>query len=52
VLINFEDHIDIIMTPPNSDLRKCMSRFVKLNHTFEKIGFASDAYLGSLTASP
>lgn len=54
VLINFEDHIEIVMTPPNKDrnLKKCFTRLIKLNSTFEKIGFSSDPYLGSLTASP
>jgi hypothetical protein len=27
-------------------------RLVKLNHAFERIGFANDPYLGTLTVSP
>ena len=33
-------------------MMKALSRLVKLNQAFEKIGYASDPYLGSLTTSP
>jgi len=54
VLVNCEDHIEIVMTPPENErnLNRCFARMVKLHQTFEKIGFSSDSYLGSLTASP
>ena len=55
VLVNFEDHIQIIMLPrqgvPNNT-KNALTRLIKLNHTFEKMGFATDAYLGYLTVSP
>jgi protein-arginine kinase len=57
VLINFEDHIHIVMLPITNaqgvkDYKSCFERLVKLNFAFERIGFANDPYLGSLTVSP
>ena len=55
VLVNFEDHIQIIMLPDKGvphNVKIALTRLIKLNHTFEKMGFATDAYLGYLTVSP
>lgn len=55
VLVNFEDHIQIIMLPRAGvprNVRNALTRLVKLTHTFEKMGFATDAYFGFLTVSP
>lgn len=55
VLVNFEDHIQIIMLPragQSKNVKNALTRLIKLNHTFEKMGFATDAYLGYLTVSP
>ena len=35
-----------------TDFKSCFSRLVKLNHAFERIGYANDPYLGTLTVSP
>ena len=55
VLVNFEDHIQIIMLPGQGikkNVHNALTRLIKLNHTFERMGFATDAYLGYLTVSP
>jgi protein-arginine kinase len=55
VLVNFEDHIQIVVTPVHASdngFSRALDKLVKLNKTFEKIGFATDAYLGFLTVSP
>ena len=59
VLVNFEDHIKIIVLRDDlSDkghldtLQLGFARAIKLLQTFEKIGFATDPYLGYLTVSP
>ena len=55
VLVNFEDHIQVVMLPQvgvSNNIKSALTRLVKLNHTFEKMGFATDAYLGFLTVSP
>ena len=55
VLINFEDHIQIIVSPENGQINnfsKAMTKLIKLNQTFEKIGFATDSYLGFLLVNP
>jgi len=55
VLVNFEDHIQIIMLPGhgvNNNFKNALTRLIKLTHTFERMGFATDAYLGYLTVSP
>ena len=36
---------------PNN-VRNALTRLIKLTQTFEKMGFATDAYLGYLTVSP
>ncbi len=64
VLVNFEDHLEIVILPevlssttpqrqvePDS-LRDGLARLIKLVHTFEKLGYATDPYLGNLTVSP
>ena len=63
VLVNFEDHLEIVILPevlsstpqrqvePDS-LRDGLARLIKLVHTFEKLGYATDPYLGHLTVSP
>lgn len=53
VLVNLEDHIEIVMLPETSaELWTSIIKFVKLTKAFEKIGFATDAYIGNLTVSP
>ena len=55
VLVNFEDHIQIIMLPGSgvqNNVRTALTRLIKLTQTFERMGFATDAYLGYLTVSP
>ena len=55
VLINFEDHIEIIISPEigaNNNFPKALAKLIKLNQTFEKIGFATDSYLGFLLVNP
>ena len=55
VLVNFEDHIQIIMLPETgrfNNVRRSIQRMEKLTKTFDKMGFATDSYLGFLTVSP
>lgn len=59
VLVNFEEHLkivvlrDIVSEEGKPDtLAQGFTRAVKLLNTFEKIGFATDPYLGYLTVSP
>ena len=55
VLVNFEDHIQIVMLPSQGvmgNFKIALTRLIKLTHTFERMGFATDAYLGYLTVSP
>lgn len=55
MLVNFEDHIQIIMLPSageSGNFKSALTRLIKLTHTFERMGFATDAYLGYLTVSP
>ena len=57
VLVNFEDHIEIIVLPEKSSnsretIKEGLQRLMKLLQTFEKLGYATDPYLGNLTASP
>ena len=55
VLVNFEDHIQIIMLPDSGvqhNVKNSLTRLIKLTQTFERMGFATDAYLGYLTVSP
>ena len=54
VLVNFEDHIQVIILPEpkREGLDRCFQRLVKLNQTFDRIGYATDSYLGNLTVDP
>ena len=55
VLVNFEDHIQIIMLPEKdryNNVKRSIQRMDKLTKTFDKMGFATDSYLGFLTVSP
>ena len=53
ILVNFEDHIEIIIFPgQENNLLLSIEHLNKLNKAFDKIGFASDAYIGYLTTSP
>jgi protein-arginine kinase len=53
VLVNYEDHIEIVILPEHKDtLKEGLSRLIKLLQTFEKLGYATDPYLGNLTVSP
>ena len=33
-------------------MKEGLTRLIKLMHTFEKLGYANDPYLGNLTVSP
>lgn len=37
---------------PRNSVKNSLARLIKLTHTFERMGFATDAYLGYLTVSP
>lgn len=57
VLVNFEDHVQIIMLPGQElkghvCLRSIFGRLEKVNHAFARIGYATDPYLGYLTVNP
>lgn len=56
MLVNFEEHLKIITlldkTNENDNLMQGISRAIKLLQTFEKLGYATDPYLGNLTVSP
>ena len=56
VLVNFEEHLKIITlldkSNENDNLLQGISRAIKLLQTFEKLGYATDPYLGNLTVSP
>lgn len=53
VLVNLEDHVEIIMLPENAqELTNCIIKFTKLINAFQKLVFAQDSYLGNLTVSP
>ena len=53
MLVNLEDHIEIVMLPETSnDLLKSFIKLAKLIKVFEKIDFATDFSLGYLTVSP
>lgn len=51
-MVNFEDHIEIVCFTDSGKLRKTFEKMVKLLQTFDKIGYATDPYLGNLTTSP
>ena len=55
VLVNFEDHLQVIMLPERgvtNGLKRSLLRMFKLLSTFEKMGFATNAYLGNLSVNP
>ena len=56
VLVNFEEHLKIITllekSNENDNLMQGITRAIKLLQTFEKLGYATDPYLGNLTVSP
>lgn len=55
VLVNFEDHVEIVVAPEHAaqnGINNALTKLLKLNSTFDKIGFATDAYLGYLSVSP
>ena len=53
MLVNLEDHIEIVMLPETSnDLLKSFIKLAKLIKVFEKIEFATDFSLVYLTVSP
>ena len=56
VLVNFEDHLEIVILPEKNsqkdNIREGLTRLIKLLQTFEKLGYATDPYLGNLTVSP
>ena len=52
ILVNFEDHIEIVMSPSYKNLVPSLNSLKRLMKAFEKIGFANDAYLGYLTVNP
>ena len=55
VLVNFEDHLQIVMLPEqgvSTAIKRSLMRLIKLLTTFEKMGFATDGYLGYMSVSP
>ena len=56
VFVNFEDHLRIVVLPDKTSdsdgLNQGIKRGIKLLQTFEKLGYATDPYLGNLTVSP
>jgi arginine kinase len=52
VLVNFEDHIQLITICNGGDYNKSLSTLLKLLSKFEKMGYARHTTLGFLTASP
>ena len=53
MLVNLEDHLQLIMLPENAgQLQNSFIKFAKLVKAFEKLDFAQDSYLGNLTVSP
>ena len=56
VFVNFEDHLRIVVLPDKTSdsdgLNQGIKRGIKLIQTFEKLGYATDPYLGNLTVSP
>jgi len=52
LLVNFEDHIQIIATSENGDIGSCLRSLSKVTAKFEKLGFANDPVLGYLTTNP
>jgi protein-arginine kinase len=52
MLVNFEDHLQILATAQNGDISKPLNSISKVMTKFEKLGFSQDNTLGFLTASP
>jgi protein-arginine kinase len=56
VLVNFLEHIEIVILPEqnnkNDSLREGLGRLLKVLQSFEKLGYATDPYLGNLTVDP
>jgi protein-arginine kinase len=53
ILVNFEDHIEIVMMPQTTEMiGQSFRQLKKLVAAFDKVGFAVDAFLGYLTTSP
>lgn len=52
VLVNFEDHIQIITICNGGDYTKSLGTLLKTLSRFEKMGYARHTTLGFLTASP
>jgi len=52
ILVNFEDHVQVIVTGKDGDLNKSLSVLIKILSKFEKMGYAKHSFLGFLTASP
>ena len=53
ILVNMEDHLEIVMLPGAGDeILTSLDSLKRLLRAFDKIGFANDAYLGYLTTSP
>jgi arginine kinase len=56
VFVNFEEHLRIVVlldkTNEHDSLHQGIKRCIKLVQTFEKLGYATDPYLGNLTVSP
>lgn len=56
MLVNFEDHLELVVLPqidnPKDTIIDGLNRMIKLLQTFEKLGYATDPYLGNLTVSP
>jgi protein-arginine kinase len=54
VLVNFEEHLRIIVLKENANdtILEGIVRLFKMIGIFEKLGYATDSYLGNLTVSP
>ena len=52
VLVNFEDHIQVVSINEEGDVNKCLGTLLKVLSKFEKAGYARHTTLGFLTASP
>lgn len=52
VLVNLEDHVQVVSIGEDGDLSKTLTTLIKVLSTFEKMGYAKHSTLGFLTASP
>lgn len=52
ILVNFEDHLQIVSLNQDGDMSQALTMLLKLLSKFEKIGYAKHQTLGFLTASP